>query len=164
MHQWIPGSIKLLENFRLVAALDPDTAVGNFKLDDTIVAVKLNAQKLFFTGILQSIVHQVNKCACNCFTVQRNGRKVWVDLFFKREPLLLYLIAIRVERVSHQFGDVGFAKLILFVTSLDARKVEDVINQSAESFALLANDAEIMLYLNRRVDAPQLERLSIKSN
>ena len=59
----------------------------------------------------------------------RTGGMFGSMLCSNAKPCSFDLVAIRVERVAHQFGDVGLAKLVLLASGLDAGEIEDVVDQ-----------------------------------
>ena len=63
------------------------------------------------------------------------------------KPCSLDLVAIGVERVAHQFDEVGLPELVFLAPRLDAREVEDVVDQRRQPLALLADDAVVLLGL-----------------
>src|SRR5215216_4042154 len=128
MDQRIAGAIKLLENSRLFVPLDTDTTIAHFQFEQTLIAIKPDAQKFFAVGIFQCIVDQIDKRARNGFAIDSYRRDAWINLLLESKPLLLNLKTIRVERVAHELGDIGFSEVILLTARFDAREIENVID------------------------------------
>src|SRR5262245_2549904 len=111
MHERIARSIKLLKDPRLLVPLDPNTTIAHLELEYTLLAIKPDAQKFFVVGILQRIVDQIDKRACNRFTIDFHRWNAGIDLLLERESLLLDLVTIRIERVAHELGDVSLSEV-----------------------------------------------------
>src|SRR5436190_1079099 len=77
-------------------------------------------------------------------------------------PMVLDLVAVRVQGVANQFGDVGLAEVVFFASCLDAGEIENVVDQSGEPLALLANDAVVLLVLLLAAEATHLQRLRVQ--
>src|SRR5215217_6029037 len=141
VHKRIARSIKLFEDARLLVPLDPDTTIAHLEFEHTLLPVKPDAQKLFAVGIFQCIVDQIDKRARNCLTIDFHRRNTGIDLLLERESLLLDLVTIRVERVTHELCDVSLSEVVLFRARFNTREIENVIDQRAEPLTLFANDA-----------------------
>src|ERR1041385_3679228 len=164
MDQRIARAIKLLEDPRLFIPLDPNPAIAHFELEQRVVAIQPDPQKLLAVGILQRIVNEVHERARNRFAIDLHLRNARIDLLFERESLLLDLKTIGVERVAHELGDVRLAEVVLFAARFDAREVENVIDQCGEPFTLFTNDAVVLVLLLFFRDASELECLCVESN
>src|SRR5205814_9927989 len=67
-----------------------------------------------------------------------------------------------VQGVANQFGDVGLPEVVFFASCLDAGEIENVVDQSGEPLALLANDAVVLLVLLLAAEATHLQRLRVQ--
>src|SRR5690349_11722497 len=143
MHKRIARSIKLLKDPRLLVPLDADTTIAHFEFEHTLLTIKPDAQKFFVVGIFECIVNEIDKRACDRFAIDFHRRNAWIDMLLERESLLLDLVTIRIQSVAHELRDVRLSEVVLLRARLDAREVENVIDQRTEPFTLFANDAVV---------------------
>src|SRR6266404_5248305 len=154
MHQWVTGPIELLEDLRLVTPSDADAAIDYLKLHHATRAIQLNRKELFIGRILQCVVDKVDERARDRFPVNTHGWDARIDARLKRETVFLDLIAIGVQGVAHQLGDISLTHIVLLSSGLYAREIEDVVDQAAQPLALLANDAVVLVLFLLGLDAP----------
>src|SRR4029079_6173724 len=128
MDQRVAGAIKLLEDSRLFVPLDADATIAHFEFEQTLVAIKPDAQKFFVLRIFECIVDQIDKRARNGFAIDFYRGNAGIDLLLERKALLLDLETIRIERVAHELGDISVSKVVLFAARFDAREIENVID------------------------------------
>ena len=72
------------------------------------------------------------------------------------------LKAIRIKCRANQLGEIGFFELVFLASCLDARKVQDIIDEGCEPLAFLANDAEILLIFFLCGEPPELLGFGVK--
>src|SRR6516162_5840488 len=121
MDQGVATAVELLEDLFLFGGRDAD-AVG---------AVQTDADELLVLRILQRVVHKIQKRARDRFAVDADRWNVSRDVFLKRETVLFALEAVGIERGANKLRQIGFLELILLAAGLNARKVEDVVDESA---------------------------------
>src|SRR5208283_5221610 len=143
--QGIAATVKLLEDFLLLAGRYADTVVAHFELHAAVGAVQAHANVFLVLGVLQGIVHQVEKRARDGFAVHVYRGNISSDILFEGKTVLFDLEAVRVKRRADEFRQIGFLELIFLAASLDAGEVEDIVDKGCESLTLFADDAEIFL-------------------
>src|ERR1051326_9561035 len=77
-------------------------------------------------------------------------------------PYTTLFRSIRIQCGSNELRQIGLLELVFLAASLDAREIEDVVDESSQALALFANDAEILLVLFLGSEASELERFCVK--
>src|ERR1043166_4269676 len=162
VHQGIATPIEFVENFLLVGGLNSNAAILHFQLDASVGAVKADANVLLIFRIFQGVVDQVEQRAGNGFAIHVYRRNVTGDIFLEGKTVLFDLEAIRIQCGSNELRQIGLLELVFLAASLDAREIEDVVDESSQALALFANDAEILLVLFLGSEASELERFRVK--
>src|SRR6476659_665314 len=162
MHQRVAGSVKLFEDLRLLTSCNANASIDYFKLQTIIGTIQPDAQELLVCRILQCIVDEIDECARYGLAVDAHSRDAWINALFESETLLLDLIAIGVQRLSDQLSYVGFPEVVFLAARLDAREIEDVVDERRQPLALLANDTIVVIFLLLRRDPAQLKRFGVQ--
>src|SRR6516162_4788475 len=131
MDQGVATAVELLEDLFLFGGRDADALVAYFQLHRAVGAVQTDADELLVLRILQRVVHKIQKRARDRFAVDADRWNVSRDVFLKRETVLFALEAVGIERGANKLRQIGFLELILLAAGLNARKVEDVVDESA---------------------------------
>ena len=105
-----------------------DAVVHYFQLHRSVVAIKIHADIFPVLRILQRVVDQVQQRARDGLAVHTQWRN-FVDLLFESETALFDLVAVGLQRVPHQFSQVGLAEVVFFASGLDAREIQNVVDQ-----------------------------------
>src|SRR5689334_9265577 len=131
VNQGIAHPIELLENFLLLLVRDSDSLVYHFQLYRSVIAIEIYTDKFSILRVLESVVDQVQEGTSHSLAVDAHWR-YFVNLLFELESTLFQLVAIRVERVVHQFAHVSFAKVVFLAAGFDAGEIEDVVDQASQ--------------------------------
>src|SRR5215472_11416087 len=137
MNQWIAYSIELLKDFGLLICGNTDSVIDDLKVDAAIVPVEAYPKVFLRRRVLHSVVHQIQQRTCNRFAVHPHWGKIAVDLLLELESVLLNFKTIRLEGAPHQIGHIGFAEAVFFLARLDAREVQNIVDQRSQPLTLL---------------------------
>ena len=160
VYQWIAHAIKLLENLLLLLRWDANSVIYHFQFHRSVLAIKIHSDVFPILRVFQGVVDQVDDGARHGLAIhshRRNG----IDLLFKGEAVLLDLITIGFQRVPYQFPHVGVTEVVFFAAGLDAREIQNIVDQCGKTLTLLANDAVVLLIFLLRIQAPHLERFGV---
>ena len=86
--------------------------------------------------VFQRVVDQVDERPRDRLAVHPHEREVRVDALLEREPLLVDLAPIGVQRVGHQLGEVGRAELIPLPASIREKSRMLLISAVSRSLSL----------------------------
>ena len=145
VHQGVATAVKLLEDFLLLVGGDADAAILDFQLDRAVHAVQLYGDVLLIFRVFQRIVHQVKERSRDRFAVDVHRWDVGRNVLFEAKSVLLDLEAIRIQSGMYEFTQVGLLEFVLFSSGIDSGEIQNIVDECGQAFALLADDAEILL-------------------
>src|SRR3974390_499252 len=164
MDERIAATVELLEDLFLLGGSNTNAAVLHFPIHRAIGAVEAHADVFLILGILERIVDKIQQGAGDGFAIDNNRRYIVGNFFFEGEAVLLDLEAVGIEGVANEFGKIGFLEFIFLAAGLNAREVENIVDQGGQAFAFFADDAEIFLIFLLGVEAAQFKRFGVEAN
>src|SRR5215471_9577553 len=164
VHQRVAAAVELLEDLVLLGGSDSNAVIGYFQFYASVRAIEAYADVFLVLRIFQRVVHQIEQRTRNRFAVHVHGRAIRGDLFLKGKTVLLDLEAVSLERGSHQLAQVGFLELVFLAAGFDARKIQNIVDESAETFAFFANDAEVFLVFFLGGEAAEFESFGVEAD
>jgi hypothetical protein len=76
--------------------------------------------------------------------------------------MLLDLVAIGIERVVHQFAQIGLAEVVLFAARFDPGEIQDVVDERAKALTFFTNDAVVLLIFFPRTEPAHFQSFGVK--
>jgi hypothetical protein len=105
------------------------------------------SDRLRLARVLDRVVDEVDDRLPQRLLVRGHVRQVLLHVHRQREPLLLDLEAVGLDHLAHHARHVRGREAVLLAPGLDAREVEDVVDELGEAVALLVDDAVVLMRL-----------------
>lgn len=145
MDQRVAAAVELLENPVLFVRRDSDPPVAHFQLHAAVGAVQADADEFLVLRILQGVVDQVEQRTGDSLPVHSDRRNVAGNILLKGKAVLFDLKTIGIEGRTNQFGEISLFEVVFLTPGFYAGEVQDVVDESGQTLALLANDNESIL-------------------
>jgi len=140
--------VELLEDPLLLALRDADPAVPDRHQHPLPLAAHRDRDRLLVRAVLDRVVQEVDEGLRHRLGVELHLRQVLRHGQLEGEAVLLDLEAVGVDHVAHHRREVGAHEPVLLPPRLDAREIEDVVDELGEAAALLVDDRWYCCFLS----------------
>jgi hypothetical protein len=139
------GAIEGLENPLVFVRLHADAVIGDADDGAPVIRHELELDVAPRARVLHGVGEQIQDGLLNRIPVHRDRREAIVNRQAQGEPLRFQRVLHGTDRRAHRLGERHALQPIALLAAIDAREIEDIVEQTCQPLAFVDDRVEVLL-------------------